>query len=72
MRAIKVLAIHGDLSLLDKISSYADYEDEAVRRSVVRAYGKLRDENSLTRILPFLNDEAYTVRAVAVIAIESV
>lgn len=65
LRAIDVLAAYGDVSLLNRISAFAESEEDFVRASVVRAFGKLRDEASLSRIMPFLDDPAYEVRASA-------
>jgi len=68
-RAINVLSTHGDVSLLEVISRFSESEDDSVRCSVVKAYGRLKSEDNFSNIVLFLGDHSYVVRAAAVRAL---
>lgn len=68
-RIINVIAEYADTTIIPLIASFNDAEDEAIRHSVVTAYGKLKDAESVLRILPFFEDESYQVRIAAVQAL---
>jgi HEAT repeat protein len=69
LRIITVVAIFGTLETLERLIPFITSEHEFVRRSVVKAFGKLRDTNSISRIIPFLDDETYVVRDGAIEAL---
>ncbi len=70
-RAINVVSMHGNIDMLGVISAFSNSETEFVRCSVVKAFGRLKDENSQSRIIPFMDDQSYIVRAAAVEALSS-